>query len=205
MAPVAALKLILIAAAIGVSGAAFATKLDRWQTYIDEASARCGVPALWIERVMQAESNGQAMYLGRPIRSRAGAMGLMQIMPATWEEMRRAYGLGADPDDPRANIIAGACYLRHMYDRFGYPGLFAGYNAGPGRYARHLATGAPLPGETIAYLDAVTGKGADRHPSVTPSARGDLFSIRAVPEFADQDGTSATPDNPLFVVRHNVP
>lgn len=201
----AALRLILVAAALGVGGAAFATKLDRWQTYIDEASARCGVPALWIERVMQAESKGQTMYLGRPIRSRAGAMGLMQLMPATWEEMRRAYGLGADPDDPRANIIAGACYLRHMYDRFGYPGLFAGYNAGPGRYARHLATGAPLPGETIAYLAAVTGKGAERPPAATPSAQSDLFSIRAVPQFADQDGSNAEPDHSLFVVRRNVP
>jgi soluble lytic murein transglycosylase-like protein len=42
------------------------------------------VPELWIERVMRAESRGLTTLAGRPITSRAGAMGLMQIMPATW-------------------------------------------------------------------------------------------------------------------------
>jgi hypothetical protein len=39
-----------------------------------------------------------------------------------------------------------------MYERFGYPGMFAAYNAGPGRYSDHLATGRPLPRETVEYL-----------------------------------------------------
>ncbi len=65
--------------------------------------------------------------------------------------------LGDDSDDPRDNIFAGTAYLRAMYDRFGYPGLFAAYNAGPARYARHLATGRALPGETIGYLSTVAG------------------------------------------------
>src|SRR5689334_17532186 len=62
-----------------------------------------------------------------PDRSRAGAMGLMQLMPATWRAMRASLGLGQDPHDPRDNILAGTFYLRAMYDRFGYPGLFAAY------------------------------------------------------------------------------
>lgn len=70
--------------------------------------------------------------------------------------LRAAHGLGNDPDDPRDNILAGAAYLRLMYDRFGYPGLFAAYNAGPERYAGHLATGRTLPGETRAYLARLT-------------------------------------------------
>src|SRR3546814_6466977 len=61
-------------------------------------------------------------------------MGLMQVMPGTYEDMRRAHDLGADPHDPRDNILAGTAYLRAMYDRYGYPNLFAAYNAGPGRY-----------------------------------------------------------------------
>ena len=76
--------------------------------------------------------------------------------------MRSAYRLGSDPHDPRDNIIAGTAYLRLMHDRFGYPGMFAAYNAGPGRYAEHLATGRALPGETRAYLAAVTGS----HPAI---------------------------------------
>ena len=106
----------------------------------------------WIRRVIRAESAGRTMLGGRPIVSSAGAMGLMQLMPATWAHMRALLGLGTNPHDPRDNILAGTAYLRMMYDRFGYPGLFAAYNAGPGRYARHLATGSRLPGETIAYV-----------------------------------------------------
>ena len=79
-------------------------------------------------------------------------MGLMQIMPKTWTELRARHGLGADPYDPRDNILAGAAYIRELYDRYGAPGFLAAYNAGPGRYERHLATGRPLPAETQAYV-----------------------------------------------------
>lgn len=131
--------------------------IDRWSSYIAEASSRFGIPRAWIRRVMRAESAGRTTQDGRPITSRAGAMGLMQLMPGTWAEMRVAHRLGPDPHDPRDNILAGTAYLRAMYERFGYPGLFAGYNAGPSRYADHLATGRPLPAETVAYVAAVSG------------------------------------------------
>ena len=82
-------------------------------------------------------------------------MGLMQIMPDTWSELRSRYGLGADPYDPHDNIIAGAAYLRELHDRYGERGFLAAYNAGPGRYEEHLATGRPLPSETVSYMAAV--------------------------------------------------
>lgn len=126
--------------------------VERWRPIIAEASQRFGLPHVWIAAVMQAESGGRTHWKGRPITSPAGAMGLMQLMPGTWDAMRRRHGLGPDPHDPRDNIMAGTAYLRAMYDRFGYPGLFAAYNAGPGRYAAHLRTGRPLPGETRAYV-----------------------------------------------------
>lgn len=122
-----------------------------FDTFIAEASARFGIPERWIRAVMQAESAGDPRAV-----SRAGAMGLMQIMPGTWAELRAAHGLGSDPFDPRDNILAGAAYLREMYDRFGSPGFLAAYNAGPARYAEHLATGRPLPRETRAYMAALT-------------------------------------------------
>src|SRR3546814_5165466 len=100
---------------------------------------------------MRAESGGQSRGKGRPICSSADAMGLMQLMPATWAGMRAQPGLGHDPADPRDNILAGTFYLRLMYDRFGYPGLFAANNAGLGRYAEHLAGRRALPVETVGY------------------------------------------------------
>jgi hypothetical protein len=108
---------------------------------------------------MRAESGGRENAGGRPIVSRAGAMGLMQLMPGTWREMRSLLGIGPDPYDPRDNILAGAAYLRLMYDRFGYPGLFAAYNAGPARYAAALSGARQLPVETRFYV-AQIGRGA---------------------------------------------
>lgn len=114
---------------------------------IAEASRRFGVPQHWIRAVMRVESAGD-----RSAVSRAGAMGLMQIMPGTYAELRRQYGLGPDPFDVRDNIFAGAAYLRRMYDRYGAPGFLAAYNAGPGRWESHLAGRRALPAETINYL-----------------------------------------------------
>ncbi|BAK67289.1 putative lytic transglycosylase [Sphingobium sp. SYK-6] len=152
----AALKTIAVALALLVAAPASARvaedPVSRWQPIIAEASQRFGLPEAWIIAVMRAESRGRTTLDGQPITSRAGAMGLMQLMPGTYAEMRGRLGLGPDPHDPRDNILAGAAYLRLMHDRFGYPGLFGAYNAGPTRYAEHLRTGRPLPGETRAYL-----------------------------------------------------
>jgi len=200
---VAPLKLLTAAVALAVATPVQAESVADWRPYITEASLRFGVPTAWIERVMRAESNGQTRLNGRPIRSRAGAMGLMQLMPGTWADMRQRLGLDADPDDPRDNILAGALYLRLMYDRFGYPGLFAAYNAGPARYAAHLATGSALPGETIAYLRTVGGV-----PSAGPSPSGQapreaLFAVR-YPAPSQQELTAVVPTAAsLFAVRRD--
>lgn len=151
----AALNGTRAALALLLASAAQTAPADRWTAFVREASVRFGLPESWIRAVIRAESGGRAEADGRPVTSPAGAMGLMQVMPATWSEMSRQYRLGPDPYDPHDNIIAGTAYLRAMYDRFGYPGLFAAYNAGPARYARYLGTGSPLPSETSAYLSKV--------------------------------------------------
>jgi hypothetical protein len=135
-----------------------ADPVGRWRPYIAEASRRFGVPAVWIEQVMRAESGGHTRLGGRPITSRAGAMGLMQLMPATWSEVRAELALGTDPYDPRDNVLAGTAYLAALYRRFGYPGLFGAYNAGPARYGAWLAGRGPLPAETRLYLARVGGE-----------------------------------------------
>jgi soluble lytic murein transglycosylase-like protein len=128
--------------------AADAPAVRPYATYVTDAARRFAIPEVWIWAVMHIESNGDARAV-----SRAGAMGLMQIMPATWATMRARYALGNDPFDPRANIMAGAAYLRAMHDRYGSTSaMLAAYNAGPGRYDDYLARGRPLPAETTAYV-----------------------------------------------------
>jgi hypothetical protein len=114
--------------------------------YVAEASRRFGIPEAWIYAVMRVESAGDSSAT-----SVKGAMGLMQIMPATYADLRTRYAFGANAYDPRDNVLAGTAYLREMYDRYGSPGFLAAYNAGPGRYEDSLA-GRPLPLETRAYL-----------------------------------------------------
>lgn len=167
----AAVRVALAALALVAASPAEAQSVDRWRPYIEEASARYGVPATWIERVMRAESGGRTTLDGRPIVSRAGAMGLMQLMPETWADIRARLGLGNDPHAPRDNIMAGTYYLRLMYDRFGYPGLFGAYNAGPGRYSAWLAGRSGLPGETRIYLATLsngidTGSRSDQNAGI---------------------------------------
>ncbi|KGT76973.1 hypothetical protein MA20_25515 [Bradyrhizobium japonicum] len=114
--------------------------------FINEASQRFAIAPNWIRSVQSIESAGDVHA-----RSSKGAMGLMQIMPATWAELRERYNLGNDPYDPHDNILAGTAYLRKLLDRYGSPGVFAAYNAGPSRYEEHLAGGS-LPDETRAYV-----------------------------------------------------
>lgn len=174
----AALKRTAIFLLALTSTPATAQDASRWRPYIAEASSRFGIPVSWIERVMMAESRGRTTLAGRPIVSPVGAMGLMQLMPGTWSEMRTKLGLGANPHDPRDNILAGTLYLRLMYDRFGYPGLFGAYNAGPMRYAEHVARGRSLPAETRAYVAIVSGE-ADQPGLAAPRHvdRGIFFRL----------------------------
>jgi cell division septation protein DedD len=125
---------------------------DPWGPYIRKASARFDVPELWIRSVMRVESGGKEYLNGGLIMSGAGAMGLMQVMPDTYVELRDRYTLGDDPFDPHDNIFAGAAYLREMYDIYGSPGFLAAYNAGPRRLDDYLSNNRPLPDETRHYV-----------------------------------------------------
>ncbi|MEH2673890.1 hypothetical protein ABIF29_005512 [Bradyrhizobium elkanii] len=120
--------------------------VDSHADFVEQAALRFGVPLHWIRAVINVESAGDVRA-----RSPKGAMGLMQIMPEAWAELRLRYDLGNDPYDPHDNILAGTAYLRELFDRYGSPGFLAAYNAGPARYEEHLA-GRSLPAETQAYL-----------------------------------------------------
>jgi len=129
---------------------------DPWGPYVLEAASRFRVPQRWVRAVMQQESGGRQYDAdGSLITSSAGAMGVMQVMPETYDGLRQRYGLGGDPYDPHDNILAGTAYIREMYDRFGAPGFLAAYNAGPERLDAYLSDGTPLPDETVSYLASV--------------------------------------------------
>jgi soluble lytic murein transglycosylase-like protein len=186
-----------------------------WSSYVEEAALRYSLPKTWIERVMMAESGGRTVVGGRPVTSSAGAMGLMQLMPGTWAQVRQSQRLGRDPYDPHDNIIAGAAYLRQMYDRFGYPGMFAAYNAGPARYALYLA-GTQLPSETRLYVRKITGSGAGLAPGPVTAAQASarylgagqnkrastnlLFAIRSAAATRSGAASAAAVDG-LFAIR----
>ena len=131
--------------------------LNRWDGYISEAAKRFHVPKTWIRAVMMRESGGRTM-LGQdqPIVSSAGAVGLMQLLPQTYSEMRAQYLLGDNPFDAHDNIMAGAAYLRWLHGKYGFPAMFAAYNAGPGKLEDHLVHGVTLPAETRAYVGGIT-------------------------------------------------
>lgn len=179
-----------------------------YAAYVTDAAQRFGVPEAWIWAVMRVESNGDPRAV-----SSAGAMGLMQIMPATWAALRARYGLGNDPFDPRDNIMAGAAYLRAMHDRYGnVAAMLAAYNAGPGRYDDYLARGRPLPAVTVAYVAQIApmiGGTTDSQLAASPPPpdslawrRAGLFvATTAAPSVQPSDPATTTPApvDPLFV------
>lgn len=170
---------------------------DPFASWIAQASRRFDIPAAWLRAVIRVESRGDARAV-----SAKGAMGLMQLMPATWEKLRLRYGLGADPFDPRDNILAGAAYLRELHDRYSAPGFLAAYNAGPARYEASLATGRALPGETRAYVGALaplTGSGtAEVHGIVEAAA----LLWNAAPLFVLHTASFSPLPRPWSAVQH---
>ena len=166
-------------------------------SHVAEAAQRFGLPEQWIYAVMRTESAGRIGAV-----SSAGAMGLMQLMPGTWARQRTRFGLGADPFDPRDNIMAGTSYLRELYDSYGASGFLAAYNAGPGRYEDWRDRGRPLPAETRTYVAKIAPKlQPGSAPTVVASAspvqpvpiswtQGQLFAVRG-DAAADASGSFA--------------
>ena len=132
-----------------------ADPVDQLMSYITEAAQRFTVPVRLLRAVMRAESGGRATIDGRPTLSSAGAMGLMQLMPATWQELRERHRLGSDPNDPRDNVLAGAGYLADLLARYGECLGVAAYHAGPGRVDAYRASGVALPHATVEYVAVV--------------------------------------------------
>ncbi|HBO1272382.1 TPA: lytic transglycosylase domain-containing protein [Pseudomonas aeruginosa] len=195
MAGVLAVAACPVAVSAQATPVARANSADPYAGFITEAAQRFGVPEHWIRAVLRAESAGDVRAI-----SSAGAMGLMQVMPDTWASLRARHGLGRDPYDPRDNIMAGAAYLREMWDRYGnVAAMLAAYNAGPGRYDEHRTTGRALPAETRAYVAALAPVLGGSAGSETPApAQPPPPDWRAAPLFVIRSTdmrTAATPSS----------
>jgi len=112
----------------------------QYAALIEQAAATHGVDARLVQAVIQVESNYE-----RRARSRKGAMGLMQLMPAT----ARQYGV-KNPYDPASNIEAGVKHLKSLLERFPLSLALAAYNAGEEAVRRF--SGVPPYPETRSYV-----------------------------------------------------
>ncbi len=134
-------------------------------------------PAL-VRAVIQAES----AWNTRAVSSK-GAMGLMQLMPATATE----YGV-ADPFDPNQNVRAGVKYLKRLLDRYdGNAELaLAAYNAGPGAVEKYGRTVPPYR-ETRAYVRKIVSVSEVRlGPKKVIYKIVELIDGREVPRYSDR-------------------
>ena len=116
---------------------------DKFRPAFERAAADTALPLALLTAVARTESSFR-----HQARSKAGAKGLLQVMPGTARE------LALDPDEPESNVLAGARYLRLMLQRFDSSDLaLAAYNAGPTAVER--AGGAPT-AEVLTYVANVT-------------------------------------------------
>jgi hypothetical protein len=148
---------------------------------IDKIAGEHGVDNWLVRAVVQAES---AFY--ERARSKAGALGLMQLIPAT----AARFGV-ADPFDPVQNITGGVKYLRWLMDHFDhdYTKVIAAYNAGENAVKKH--NGIPPFAETRAYVPKVMNLWKSKSVIADPKAKGAAqllnagnggFAVEAEPE-----------------------
>lgn len=116
------------------------------QQLVDEAATQAGLPPAIVHSVARAESGYRQQAI-----SPKGAIGVMQLMPAT------AATLHADPHDTAQNVQAGTMYLRELLVKYNgdVAKALAAYNAGPGAVDKY--NGVPPYPETRSYVNRVIG------------------------------------------------
>jgi soluble lytic murein transglycosylase-like protein len=139
-----------------------ATPLSPYEDIIREAAVKYGVDPDLVRAVIRTESNFNPLA-----KSRAGAKGLMQLMPRLAKEL----GI-SNPFDPRENVLGGTKYLSKLLDRHdGDVSLaLASFNAGPRNVTKYK--GIPPFKETRGYVKKITGLLADNTTSSSDQGRG---------------------------------
>jgi hypothetical protein len=119
---------------------------------------------------------------GSVITSSAGAIGVMQLEPAT------AAQLGVDPTDVNQNIKGGITYLKQLYQQYGSWDLaLAAYNWGPGNLSNAIASASSIPGQVANYVKGILGMGTVYNAGLTQMA------AQQTPE--DSDSSSDSTDD----------
>ena len=153
--------------------------LPPYRAFIERVSSDHGVDPRLVTAVIEVESAWDPRAV-----SRKGAMGLMQLMPATAVE----YGVG-NPFEPEENISGGVAYLRHLLDRYDQKIelALAAYNAGPGNvekygdvppfretqnYVRKITESAPAapPNTIYRWMELVNGRPVARYSNKPPAS-----------------------------------
>jgi soluble lytic murein transglycosylase-like protein len=152
-----------------------------YEHLIDEHARRHNIRPDLVRAVIQAESAFNPAAV-----SPKGAMGLMQLMPAT----ARSLGVG-NPFDPHQNVRGGVAYLRQLLDRYDNNEklALAAYNAGPGAVDRYGQTIPPYP-ETRNYVARISEvarvTGSDGTPSTTIYRTVEVIDGREVVRYSDR-------------------
>lgn len=160
---------------------------ERYESFVVEHSAKQSLSPELVRAVIQVESG-----FNPRARSPKGAMGLMQLMPATAREL----GV-VNPYDPEENIRGGTTYLRRLIDR--YAGdvrlALAAYNAGSGAVDRHGGTVPPYR-ETRDYVrkvgNAVNGAGAATRGKLVIYKTIEIVDERVVPRYSSEKPEAGT-------------
>lgn len=123
-----------------------------YEEYVMKYSEEYNVPPAIIYSVIKAESSFNSAAI-----SSAGAVGLMQLMPDTFEDIAsRLLGESVNEGllyDPNTNIKYGTFYLKHLYDRFkSWDLTFAAYNAGPSNVNKWLTNPEYIINNEIVYI-----------------------------------------------------
>ena len=179
--PLSASYAVPKATGIRATRAAVPSRARAYDDLISEQSRSNGVRADLVRAVMQVES-GFNPYA----RSPKGAMGLMQLMPATAKQ----YGV-KNPFNPAENVRAGVAYLRELLDRYDNKEelALAAYNAGPGAVDKHGQTVPPYR-ETrsyVAQISKMSPPSVTRVPGTTIYKGTDVTADgRAIPKYTDK-------------------
>lgn len=139
--------------------------VSSFSSSISSASQQTGIPASLISSVISAESSGNPLAL-----SPTGAQGLMQLEPATGQEVASQLGISNfDPNNPDQNILVGSTYLASLVKQFGgdVSTALAAYNWGPG----NVSSGKSWPSSVQSYVSKILGSaGIDSSDSSALSA-----------------------------------
>jgi len=212
------MKAIIFIILLVAQSSVFAVGEDKWDEYIGQAAAATGMDRDFIKSIIKQESGFRDDVGNGTTLSSAGAIGAMQIMPATGADL--GYSV-EDLKDPQTNIMAGAEYLKWLSERSYINGdpllMAAAYNAGPGAVQQY--GGVPPYSETVPYVQNVaqnyanySGNSIDTSSVPAPTLDGGTPSISialanpsvltdistALQSFEQLTGTSITYINGFF-------